>query len=72
LMFIAFIQKKGWLKLDGQTDYLSVLWESYHRVGSHGHGAITRAHGVGAHGHAPLRIGGAPTNGLTAAGAWIS
>lgn len=29
LMFIAFIQKKGWLKLNGQTDYLSVLWDSY-------------------------------------------
>jgi hypothetical protein len=29
LMFIAFIQKKGWLKLNGQTDYLSALWDSY-------------------------------------------
>lgn len=29
LMFIAFIQKKGWLKFNGQTDYLSALWEAY-------------------------------------------
>lgn len=29
LMFIAFIQKKGWLKFQGKTDYLSVLWEDY-------------------------------------------
>lgn len=28
-MFIAFIQKKGWLKLNGRTDYLSALWETY-------------------------------------------
>jgi hypothetical protein len=58
LMFIAFIQKKGWLKLDGQTDYLSALWESYHRVGAHGHAPGVGGHsdvpGVGAHGHAPL------------------
>jgi type I restriction-modification system DNA methylase subunit len=29
LMFIAFIQKKGWLKLNGQTDYLPTLWNAY-------------------------------------------
>jgi len=29
LMFIAFIQKKGWLKFDSQTNYLSALWEAY-------------------------------------------
>jgi len=29
LMFIAFIQKKGWLKFNGQTDYLSTLWKAY-------------------------------------------
>ncbi len=29
LMFIAFIQKKGWLKFDGRTDYLSALWDGY-------------------------------------------
>jgi len=29
LMFIAFIQKKGWLRLDSQQDYLSALWEAH-------------------------------------------
>lgn len=29
LMFIAFIQKKGWLKFDSQRDYLTALWEAY-------------------------------------------
>ena len=29
LMFIAFIQKKGWLKFNGQTDYLTALWNAY-------------------------------------------
>jgi type I restriction-modification system DNA methylase subunit len=29
LMFLAFIQKKGWLKFDGQTDYLEALWKDY-------------------------------------------
>jgi hypothetical protein len=29
LMFIAFIQKKGWLKYNEQTDYLSALWNAY-------------------------------------------
>lgn len=29
LMFIAFIEKKGWLKFQKRTDYLSALWESY-------------------------------------------
>jgi type I restriction-modification system DNA methylase subunit len=31
IMFIAFIQKKGWLTLAGDTDYLSALWRSYQR-----------------------------------------
>lgn len=31
IMFIAFIQKKGWLKLDGNTDYLSALWRAHER-----------------------------------------
>ena len=32
IMFIAFIQKKGsWLKLDGNTDYLSALWQAHQR-----------------------------------------
>ena len=31
LMFIAFIQKKGWLRYAGDTDYLSALWKAYQR-----------------------------------------
>lgn len=31
LMFIAFIQKKGWLAFDGHTDYLNALWHDYRR-----------------------------------------
>jgi len=34
LMFIAFIQKKRWLKFDSQTNYLSALWEAYERDAS--------------------------------------
>ena len=33
LMFIAFIQKKGWLKLPGDGDYLSNLWAAYYKPG---------------------------------------
>ncbi|MDM9384138.1 TaqI-like C-terminal specificity domain-containing protein [Chlorogloeopsis sp. ULAP01] len=29
LMFIAFIQKKGWLKYQEKANYLSALWEAY-------------------------------------------
>ena len=29
LMFIAFVQRKGWLKLDSRQDYLSALWDVY-------------------------------------------
>jgi hypothetical protein len=29
LMFIAFIQKKGWLTYNGDKDYLSALWKAY-------------------------------------------
>jgi Eco57I restriction-modification methylase/TaqI-like C-terminal specificity domain len=29
LMFIAFIQRKGWLKFGNDTDYLNALWEDY-------------------------------------------
>jgi type I restriction-modification system DNA methylase subunit len=34
LMFIAFIQKKGWLKFNGHTDYLSTLWKDYQQDNS--------------------------------------
>jgi methylase of polypeptide subunit release factors len=30
-MFIAFIQKKGWLRFDSQQDYLSAIWKSYEK-----------------------------------------
>jgi type I restriction-modification system DNA methylase subunit len=29
LMFIAFIQKKGWLKFNSNVDYLNELWQDY-------------------------------------------
>ncbi len=31
LMFVAFIQKKGWVKFKGSTDYLMALWSDYGR-----------------------------------------
>jgi hypothetical protein len=31
LMFIAFIQKKGWLRLNGSTAYFDALWRAYQR-----------------------------------------
>jgi type I restriction-modification system DNA methylase subunit len=31
LMFIAFIQKKGWLKFQGDTNYLTALWNAYRK-----------------------------------------
>lgn len=32
LMFLRFIQKKGWLTIDGSTDYLAALWTSHERL----------------------------------------
>ena len=29
LMFIYFLSRKGWLRLDGDADYLSALWQDY-------------------------------------------
>ncbi len=29
LMFIAFIQKKGWLKFNGDAEYLTALWKAH-------------------------------------------
>ena len=29
LMFIAFIEKKGWLKLNSNSDYLTALWKAH-------------------------------------------
>lgn len=33
LMFIHFVQRKGWLSYDGDTDYLKALWQSYRNDG---------------------------------------
>jgi methylase of polypeptide subunit release factors len=32
LMFLRFIQKKGWLTIDGSTDYLASLWASHGKL----------------------------------------
>jgi hypothetical protein len=32
LMFLRFIQKKGWLTIDGSTDYLATLWASHGKL----------------------------------------
>ena len=32
LMFLRFIQKKGWLTIDGNTDYLAALWASHGKL----------------------------------------
>ena len=29
LIFVYFLSRKGWLKFDGQTDYLNALWDAY-------------------------------------------
>ena len=34
LMFVGFIQKKGWLKFEGNTDYLAALWRDHAREDS--------------------------------------
>lgn len=31
LMFLAFIQRKGWLKINGDTDYLAALYRNYRK-----------------------------------------
>ena len=28
-MFVYFLSRKGWLKLQGNTDYLNALWQAY-------------------------------------------
>lgn len=33
LMFVAFIEKKGWMSFQGRTDYLPALWEDYESGG---------------------------------------
>jgi type I restriction-modification system DNA methylase subunit len=34
LMFIAFVQKKGWLEFNGSQDYFKALWQDYHKAKS--------------------------------------
>jgi hypothetical protein len=34
LMFIAFIEKKGWLKFNGDADYLTALWKAHQKDNS--------------------------------------
>ncbi|MXX48233.1 MAG: hypothetical protein F4Z38_07995 [Chloroflexi bacterium] len=29
LMFVYFLSRKGWLKFEGETDYLNALWDAY-------------------------------------------
>ena len=29
LMFVYFLSRKGWLRYEGETDYLSTLWDAY-------------------------------------------
>lgn len=41
LMFVAFVEKKGWMRLNGRTDYLVALWEGYSSVGGRGEGFYT-------------------------------
>jgi hypothetical protein len=36
LMFIAFVQRKGWMRWDGDTDYLAALWRDYQRDATSG------------------------------------
>lgn len=38
LMFVAFVEKKGWMRLHGRTDYLAALWEAYSAEDSGGEG----------------------------------
>lgn len=32
LMFIMFLERKGWLQFNGRTDYLRALWENYQQT----------------------------------------
>ena len=34
LMFIYFLQRKGWLRFEGNNDYLNALWRDYHQPAS--------------------------------------
>ena len=34
LMFIAFVEKKGWLEFNGSHEYFKALWQDYHKAKS--------------------------------------
>ena len=36
LMFVYFLSRKGWLKFNGDTDYLNALWHDHQLLPSHG------------------------------------
>ena len=42
LMFVYFLSRKGWLKFDGNPDYLKALWNSYTLESSTGNFYLTR------------------------------
>ena len=42
LMFVYFLSRKGWLKFDGNTDYLKALWTNYDPESSTGNFYLTR------------------------------
>ena len=42
LMFVYFISRKGWLKFNGNTDYLNALWHAYRSDASQTNFYITR------------------------------
>ena len=42
LMFVYFLSRKGWLKFDGNTDYLKTLWTNYDPKSSTGNFYLTR------------------------------
>ena len=42
LMFVYFLSRKGWLKFNGETDYLNALWHDHQLLPSHGNFYTTR------------------------------
>ena len=42
LMFVYFLSRKGWLKFNGDTDYLNALWNDHQLLPSHGNFYTTR------------------------------
>ena len=42
LMFVYFLSRKGWLKFNGDTDYLNALWRDHQSLPSHGSFYTTR------------------------------